>query len=207
MFPVAPEDWHIFSFGGPTPSSGDVTSTDVDLEQVIVDAAPQPTPAPATVIASTHLVPTTTPEEAGIDPCAVTTTTSPLPVDPAPTTTTASLFSTAPLQSNAATAKTTTTSHPLDSSPGNSHLAPPVDQGIPDLGATNHHVPPCGINILTTINDLPADARVAGWTRSKKTLEYFRGVREMGNLSDLVLHWYQLEEVLGFPETVSTQTI
>lgn len=42
--------------------------------------------------------------------------------------------------------------------------------------------------------------------RSRKTLKYFREVDKMDKLSGLLLHWYWLEEALGFPETVSHPT-
>jgi hypothetical protein len=42
--------------------------------------------------------------------------------------------------------------------------------------------------------------------RSRKTLKYFREVDKMDKLLGLLLHWYRLEEALGFPETVSHLT-
>ena len=37
---------------------------------------------------------------------------------------------------------------------------------------------------------------------SKKTLKYFHEVNKTDKLSNLILHWYQLEQALGFQETV-----
>lgn len=58
-------------------------------------------------------------------------------------------------------------------------------------------------NLLTSFDDLPMNARESGWMKSKKTLKYFREAYKLDKLPDLILHWYQLEEALGFPETVS----
>jgi hypothetical protein len=58
--------------------------------------------------------------------------------------------------------------------------------------------------LLAGIEDLPMNATEAGWMKSKKTLKYFREVHKAGKLSELVLHWYQLEEALGFLESVSS---
>lgn len=42
----------------------------------------------------------------------------------------------------------------------------------------------------------------AAWMRSKHTLRFFREVHKTGRLADLIVHWHQLENALGFPETV-----
>ena len=55
----------------------------------------------------------------------------------------------------------------------------------------------------TTTDVLPTNATESQWMKAKKTLTYFREVHEMGKLSDLILHWYQLKEALGFQETMS----
>ena len=41
------------------------------------------------------------------------------------------------------------------------------------------------------------------WMKKKKTLNYFRGVINFGDLHNVIEHWYELEGLLGFPETVS----
>ena len=63
--------------------------------------------------------------------------------------------------------------------------------------------PDSGNASYATFDDLPTNARESGWMKSKKTLKYFREVYKLGKFPDLILHWYQLEEALGFPETVS----
>ena len=63
--------------------------------------------------------------------------------------------------------------------------------------------PPSGPNLLTDVGDLPMEAGESVWMKSKKTLKYFREVHKLGKLSDLISHWHQLEEALGFPEAVS----
>ena len=114
----------------------------------------------------------------------------------------------------------TPANHPsLDSHPNDSHPASPnkvstgitsiaQDQDIPNRDAPNHpdSQVPRGDTDLATSNNLPMNARESEWMRSKKTLNYFREVYKMGKLSDLISHWYQLEEALGFPETVSRLT-
>lgn len=85
-----------------------------------------------------------------------------------------------------------------------------MDQDFPDLEMPSHPdrgAPSRENDILFTgIDDLPTSATEAGWMKSKKTLKYFREAHKVGNLSKLILHWYQFEEVLGFPETVSNFT-
>jgi len=56
---------------------------------------------------------------------------------------------------------------------------------------------------LIALGELPLGAEEAAWMKPKKTLKYFREVHRPGKLSDLIVHWYQLEEALGFPESVS----
>ena len=61
---------------------------------------------------------------------------------------------------------------------------------------------------LPTIN-IPPPEPLAGvtaapaWMKKKRTLDYFRGTFKLGCLSDIIQHWYELEGLLGFPETVS----
>lgn len=111
-------------------------------------------------------------------------------------------------------ATTATNSHsPVDLS-RNTHPVSPAETSTPAIPATQGqditapdqpvlHKTPSRNNLLTTFNDLPTNARESGWMKSKKTLNYFREVYKMGKLSDLILHWYQLEEALGFQEVVS----
>ena len=79
------------------------------------------------------------------------------------------------------------------------------DQDFPDLEVPSGlelPLPSCWNDILLTgIEDLPMDATESGWMKSKKTLKYFREIHKTGKLSELILHWYQLEEALGFLES------
>lgn len=81
------------------------------------------------------------------------------------------------------------------------------NQGAVDIEAPDRpdcRSSPHGADPLTASGDLLANARESGWMRSKGTLGYFREVCKTRELSNLVLHWYQLEEALGFPEKVNT---
>jgi hypothetical protein len=113
---------------------------------------------------------------------------------------------------SAVLAETDTNDHPSSGSlPSDTHSASPSevptratpatqDQDILDLEAPDHldrHVSSSGVDLL------PTNAREARWMKPKNTLKYFREVHKMGKLSDLILHWHQLEEALGFPEIVS----
>ena len=75
------------------------------------------------------------------------------------------------------------------------------DLEAPTLSSSRSSPPDAEPSIAT--GGLPSSVREAVWMKSKKTLKYFQGVHKMGKLSDLILHWYQLEEALGFPEVVS----
>lgn len=181
----------------------------------VVGAAdvPQPDPVLATVTSSPSSVPTTAPEEAGANterpqlvPTLATATTSPLPVP------SATPLQPAVVQSITFPEDAFTFSFPdppPPPSPTDAHThATLVDQGTLDLAVPDHqgcHLPPGAINPPVTITSLPADAG-ARWMRSKGTLEYFRRVDKIGQMSNLILHWYQLEEALGFPDPVSVLT-
>ena len=41
------------------------------------------------------------------------------------------------------------------------------------------------------------------WMKKKRTLDYFREAFKLGDLSNVIEHWCKLEEMLGFPDTVS----
>ena len=41
------------------------------------------------------------------------------------------------------------------------------------------------------------------WMKKKHTLDYFRSTTDFGKLSNIIEHWYELENLLGFPEAVS----
>jgi hypothetical protein len=59
---------------------------------------------------------------------------------------------------------------------------------------TNASPPP---NLLAGVTDEPT------WMKKRQTLNYFRNTFKLGRLPDIILHWYKLEALLGFPETVS----
>ena len=207
IFPIAPSEWPFYSLGE---STSDGPSTASNLEQdneEDIDAdidAQQPDPATATLIDMQQPDPATATliDVQQLDPVAATLTNV-----------TPSAVSTIPLQP--------TTTHPaalpeinITTSTLPSGLPPPSDlhaalanqdQGVLDPKISNHldHCITRSNDPLTTIDDLPTSATESAWMKSKKTLKYFREAHKMGRLSDLILHWYQLEEVLGFQETVS----
>ena len=39
--------------------------------------------------------------------------------------------------------------------------------------------------------------------KNKRTLDYFRNTSKLGSLPNIIEHWYELEQLLGFKETVS----
>ena len=69
--------------------------------------------------------------------------------------------------------------------------------------------PPPGKGAATQSNGSPPSKLLAGvtdrpmWMKKKKILDYFCSTFKLGNLSDIIEHWYELEGLLGFPETVS----
>ena len=79
----------------------------------------------------------------------------------------------------------------------------PTNQELMVPSHPDRRVSSRGSDLPNTINGLPMNGPESVWMRSKGTLKYFREVNKMGKLSDLVLHWYQLERALGFPESVS----
>lgn len=52
-------------------------------------------------------------------------------------------------------------------------------------------------NLLAGVRDEP------GWMQKKGTLNYFRNTFKLGNLADVIRHWYELERLLGFQKVVS----
>ena len=69
--------------------------------------------------------------------------------------------------------------------------------------------PPPGKGAAAQSNGSPPSKLLAGvtdrpmWMKKKKILDYFCSTFKLGNLSDIIEHWYELEGLLGFPETVS----
>lgn len=177
IFPTAPSEWPFYSLSEST-SDGPSTASNLeqdDEEDIGADIdVQQPDPAAATLTDVMPLaVSTISPQSTTTHPAAlpeINVTTSTLPSGFPP-----------PSDPHAALAN--------------------QDQGVLDPKVPNHldHcIAPCSNDPLTTINDLPTNATESAWMKSKKTLKYFREVYKMGKLSDLILHWYQLKEVLGF---------
>lgn len=76
------------------------------------------------------------------------------------------------------------------------------DSSPPSSTPTNRVASPASVdppsNLLAGVDDQPE------WMIKKKTLNYFRSTVKFGRLSDVIEHWYELERLLGFQQTVST---
>ena len=222
--PAAYSDWHLYSFGPIT--SGDTSPKDANLEQEdceetssgndkeseeadarIVDHQVSVTTAPPPPVVNKPPQPPVVnkppppPVVNKPPPPPVVNKPPPCPAIPPP-----------PAQPNAST----TDSHRSSGPQSNAQTPPPAHsevqgQAIPlleELDQPSRSVSSRGITArLTTFNDLPINAKASRWMESKDTLDYFRGVYKMGKLPELILHWYQLEEALGFPETVRRMAI
>ena len=92
-------------------------------------------------------------------------------------------------------------SSPPSSTPTN-RVASPPDSSPPSSTPTNRVASPASVdppsNLLAGVDDQPE------WMIKKKTLNYFRSTVKFGRLSDVIEHWYELERLLGFQQTVST---
>lgn len=81
------------------------------------------------------------------------------------------------------------------------HTHPQENARPPDSSLENGttRIADCGppLDPLANITDEPA------WMKKKRTLKYFREAPKLGCLSDVIQHWYQLEESLGFQNVVS----
>ena len=187
---TAKTKWPLFSLEQPPASSGETSSAGSTLTQgdggegaEDIGTGAQQGPASATTTTTPPMAGTASLQPAAIQPDATL-----------PMTDTASLQPAAAHPTISPEIDTTGGSHP--------HLV----QSVPDLETPSRPSPrasPPGADPLVTIGDLLSDARETVWMKSKKTLQYFRGVHKIGKLSDLILHWHQFEEALGFPETVS----
>ena len=87
----------------------------------------------------------------------------------------------------------------VPTAPTPSHLQenarPDSNLGDGAMQNVNHGSP---ANILANISNAPA------WMKKKQTLEYLCSTPKLGCFSDVIQHWYELEELLGFPHTVSS---
>ena len=193
--PTAPEDWHLYTFNQSAldDSSAGSSPEDVDGVDAHTDASTDAQQPDLATAGSTSVVPSV----------AVASPSQPTTSRPAAVqinTTDDGLPSTG----------STSSSDSLPTSPTEvpPHAAPvSQDQDTLDLDQApthpDHRAPSCGNNLLNTIDELPMNAIEPVWMKPKKTLGYFHEVHKIGKSSSLFLHWYQLEEALGFPETVS----
>ena len=201
--PVATSDWHLYSLKRSATSTDDVSpmasssqqvngeegsssagsegvNPDTDAQKLDLAPASVTSPTPL-VTGADHLQPTTLP---GANPAAIA------PSDSRPN-------SSYPASPTGVSTTIVQGQDILDPSPPDSpdHHTPPND-------VTDHHAPPNDVNPPATLDGLPMNARQSEWMISKKTLKYFCEVNEAGKLSNLILHWYQLEQALGFQEIV-----
>jgi hypothetical protein len=199
--PTAEKDWPLYTLEQPTPSSstssgsnleqesGDETdgNDETGSEEIITDAIlRRPDLPPATVA----VIPPSTAGDPPLQPAAI---------PPA-------MLAETNADGHSCSDLLSSDVHPASST------AVPVDavllpehQDVLDpkvSGHLDHRVSSGGADRVTPSN-LPANARESVWMKARGTLKYFRGVYQMDGLSDLIYHWYQLEEALDFPETVS----
>ena len=190
VFPTAKSDWHYYSLEKPTPSDtvgrsleeGSDTADDEeggsDTNIDIQPLADQALATVATVTEGAPLQPTTAPLTAPTE--VDISDRSPLPGLPRNS-----------RQASLTEASTRATT-------------PTQGQGTPGLETPDlpDRRVPSGRTHSLTLGAL-TNAEGSQWMKSKKTLAYFREVYKLGKLSDVILHWYQLEEALGFQESVS----
>lgn len=203
-FPTAPSDWSLYAFKNSTPNnfSTDSTLEQIDEEEVDVDVNTQQ--SNPVVAASTSTMPSAT----------STTPSQPVVTHPP------MLPETNSVSNNLPSSDPPPPSDPHPTSPSDPRPSPPSkvstrtpsadqDQDIQDLEPPSHPdlcVSPRN-DCLATVNNLPANTMESGWMKLKKTLKYFCEVHKIGKLSDLILHWYQLEEALSFQETIRFHVI
>jgi len=90
---------------------------------------------------------------------------------------------------------------PIPNSTRSSHVHPHVGAPLPT--SPLHHGMALHPNSTPPPNPL---ANVTGeplWMEKKQTLNYFRSTFKLGDLSNVIGHWYELEGLLGFQEVVS----
>lgn len=90
---------------------------------------------------------------------------------------------------------------PIPNSIHSSHVHPQVDTPLQtsplNHGMVSHMDPTPPPNPLANLTKEPA------WMKKKRTLNYFRDTSKLGDLSNVIGHWYELEGLLGFQEMVS----
>jgi hypothetical protein len=204
IFPTAKEDWHLYTFEKPTASSDALSDSILEQENGGETSGSDET---ASDEGSTN----GDPQQPDLPPPTAIVALPPATITPPPA------AGDPPLQPTAVPpttlAETNADDHPRSGSLPNNvrpstavavHATPAAQyQDTPDPEVPgDRHVPSGGVDLATPSN-LPTNARESIWMKSRKTLKYFREVYTMGGLSDLIFHWHQLEEALGFPETVS----
>jgi hypothetical protein len=89
-----------------------------------------------------------------------------------------------------------TTFAPPNTGPGHmtsfpNSTPPPIAQPTPNTNSSP------SLDVLVNVTNEPL------WMRRKRTLAYFRETFKLGDLSNVIEHWYKLEGMLSFPDIVS----
>ena len=201
---LAADDWHLFTTGTvvEATATANTTATTSATSDDTVPAAPELPGSPDQ--------PAGLPEE---------------PVEPTPSTVTGSQLDGAPPQSNAsdeliATPALVTPKPNLANLPPTLDVARSSPLSIAESQSVTSRQPrpqadaksvnsPSGNGAATQPNVNSPRKLLAGakdeaeWMKKKRTLDYFRGTIKFGSLSNVIEHWYELEGLLGFLETVS----
>ena len=185
--PAAPSDWHLYSFGQSTTSSTNDSPTTSGAEQENGEGVGSNGDAGS--------------DKDGTGQRELATTVSPLSAGGPPLPTATSLTVLPEADTTDRRPSSGLQSDVLPASPPQAHIHAHGDQVTLALKIPNQ--PDLGNTSYATFNDLLMNARESGWMKFKKTLKYFHEVYKLGKLPDLILHWYQLEEALGFLEIVS----
>jgi len=170
---TAPSEWSLFSLE-------QLLDNDEDPEDTIADPDAQEASASAITSTTTSIATNTTPQPAITQPAVTQPTTTQPAILP----------------------KFEFTSNNLPSPDASARASPcDGDRTVQNLETSRIPSPPSP-DPLIALGELPLGAGESAWMKSKHTLKYFREVHKSGKLSDLILHWHQLEEALGFPEAV-----
>ena len=68
---------------------------------------------------------------------------------------------------------------------------------VPAIQLNTSSMTPQPTSVLVGVTDEPA------WMKKRRTLNYFRDTFKLGSLPSVIENWYELEKLLGFPDTVS----
>ena len=91
--------------------------------------------------------------------------------------------------------------------PGTGVTAPHPDISYKPVTATTVPIlsqPHSQASASPPLNTLIGITNEPTWMKKKRTLNYFRNTFKLGDLPNVIGHWYELEELLGFQDTVST---